>query len=56
MTGWIITGVHVVIFLITRKILNKKKRQLEKDKAILTTENQQLKGQIISYKRRLANL
>lgn len=54
-TGWIVTIVHVVIFFITRRILNKKKRELEKEKAELTTEIVQLKGKNDYYKRQLAS-
>lgn len=54
-TGWIITIIHVIIFFISRKILNKKKRELEKVNAQLTTEIVQLKGKNDYYKRQLAS-
>jgi len=52
-TGWIITIVHVIIFFITRKILNKKKRILEAENAKLTTELHTLQGQNEYYKKQL---
>lgn len=51
---WIMLILHVIVFFITRRILSKKKRSLELDKAHLLVENQKQKGEIEYFKRKLA--
>jgi hypothetical protein len=48
---WIMTGIHVVIFFVSRHFMLKSKRRLEREKAVLETENKQLTGKVNHFKK-----
>lgn len=49
--AWIMLVVHGILFFVMRTMINKRKKELQKENSILITENKQLQGKVNYFNR-----